>query len=409
MPKIEQKPLIVALTRDNFRGQATEMAMDMGKEFDVNADKLAATLRADVGQRFSEGKPGLIRRPLQGVVLNREAPAFMRVLKSNGEPIELWNNAGSPAAQNWKSNFYTDFFLVNVTMQRAEKAQIVDTFGEPMIYLFGEQPKVLACAGYLMNTYDFPWRAEMLSNWENSMRGTRLVEQDARAYLCWSDNLVEGYPINLRIVQDASDPHRCEFSFLLFVTSYFSLKEIFYLSTGDTMQRAYPLDDRSMREFTDPYAVIDEATQKGVKEVGDIIKSAYNPEAMKELSTLDKLKNIGRAIFNAGFDYITDPMRLADLVKSGDYKAWLGQLGLTGFSAGARAARPADLLGLDYYRNVTVWKLNEDMQRTYQNIFNEKEYTGPVMTASNYLEMSGSSWGTRRGIQKKGDVFIKDQ
>jgi hypothetical protein len=96
----------------------------------------------------------------------------------------------------------------------------VETFGEPYIFFYGEKPRILNVQGLLMNTVDFNWKNEFWKNYENYLRGTKLVELDARIYFYFDDQIVEGYMLDASAQHDAQLPYHVPFQFTLFVTAH---------------------------------------------------------------------------------------------------------------------------------------------------------------------------------------------
>lgn len=125
---------------------------------------------------------------------------------------------GNPLAQAW-----TDWILQSVRESRAEKTQLVETFGDSYLYAFGEKPRILAFQGLLMNTADYNWRGVFWENWDKFFRASRLIEMDARIYISWEDIIVEGYPIQAQAQESASSPNAMSFSFNMYVTNYFNI------------------------------------------------------------------------------------------------------------------------------------------------------------------------------------------
>jgi hypothetical protein len=199
----------------------------------------------------------LVARPISGTKIKARSPASLMVLKRDGTPVPLlsstglpWSMEGGREAQGEKmmgsggwhegvtawgdvasgkkkvSKYYTDFSLVKVEENRAEKLQIAQTFGDDFIFMFGERPRMLSCTGVLVNTRDFEWRSRFWENYEKYLRGTRLVEMDARAYLSWDDVLAEGYILSASALDIAQEPHAIQFSFILLVTSYLNVGSV---------------------------------------------------------------------------------------------------------------------------------------------------------------------------------------
>jgi hypothetical protein len=215
---------------------------------DAFADVLAV-------QKMTERDFTGVRRPYRGIEIKDDTYAVMKVIRSDGSAIPLVDSGGERLPQaggdtragsgtNSSSNnanrapmattfTYSNFIIQNIVDSRQEKSQILETFGDPFIFFFGERPRILQVSGLLMNTRDFNWRTEFWYNYENYLRGTKLVELNARLYLFWDDILVEGYVLGAQAQDNADMPYHIPFSFNLFVTSHTYLGSI-----GDD---AYPI------------------------------------------------------------------------------------------------------------------------------------------------------------------------
>lgn len=121
---------------------------------------------------------------------------------------------------------YANFIIQNIADVRQEKSQILETFGDTFIFFFGERPRILQVSGVLFNTLDFNWRTEFWYNYETTLRGTKLVEQNARLYLYYDDIVVEGYMLGAQAQDISEAPYHIPFSFTLFVTNHTYLSSI---------------------------------------------------------------------------------------------------------------------------------------------------------------------------------------
>lgn len=186
-----------------------------------------------------------VRRPYRGIEIKEDTYSIIKVVKADGTQIGLVDaggdqkpNRGTTSAlsgiagpENNRSAMtttynYSNFIIQQINDIRQEKSQILETFGEPYIFFFGERPRILNVTGLLMNTRDFNWRTEFWYNYENTLRGTKLVEQNARIYLYWDDIVVEGYMLQATARDDADMPYHIPFSFNLFVTNHTYLSKI---------------------------------------------------------------------------------------------------------------------------------------------------------------------------------------
>ena len=170
-----------------------------------------------------------VRRPTRGIVIKEDTFATMRVLLSDGTSLPLVN-AGSRAGQmdgdKMKSTSYSNFLIQQVTEERVEKQQIVETFGEAFIFFFGERPRVLNVQGVLVNTFDFNWEAEWWFNYDNYLRGTKCVENDARVYLTFDETMVSGYIMATSSTKQSQERNYVPFAFQLFVTDYTNISRL---------------------------------------------------------------------------------------------------------------------------------------------------------------------------------------
>ena len=205
-------PAAIVVTPERFSG--------------TNSTTLAAKAKHDV------------RRPTSGITLRDDTFASLRVVSGNGANQRIidagsrlkggvdGSNPDQPLQVRVGDKVYTanetysNFLLQHVQEERQEKVQILETFGEPYIFLFGERPRVLNCQGVLLNTWDFNWEAEWWANYDNFLRGTKCVENDARVYLAFDNTLVGGYILSANAQKQTQERNYVTFQFQLFVTYY---------------------------------------------------------------------------------------------------------------------------------------------------------------------------------------------
>ena len=186
-----------------------------------------------------------IRRPFRGIEIKDDTYATLKVITASGEDIPLVASGGEIAATSGNmttagskipskikstrknaTNSYSNFIIQSISDTRQEKAQFMETFGDTYIFFFGEKPRILTVQGLLFNTLDFNWRTEFWHNYENYLRGTKLVELNARIYLHWDDIVVEGYMLGAKADDVVDLPYHVPFSFDLFVTNHTYLSAI---------------------------------------------------------------------------------------------------------------------------------------------------------------------------------------
>jgi len=177
-----------------------------------------------------------VRRPLRGIEIKEDTYAIIKVIRSDGREIPLVDSGSAVTTHSQSllenaegireippegSTFnYSNFIAQQIVDARQEKQQIVETFGEPYIFFYGEKPRVMQVQGLLMNTLDFNWKNEFWENYETYLRGTRLVELDARVYFYFDDQIVEGYILDAQASHSADFPYHVPFQFTMFVTAH---------------------------------------------------------------------------------------------------------------------------------------------------------------------------------------------
>lgn len=189
------------------------------------------------------GGPGgkHVRRPVRGIQAKEDSFATLRVVAGNGNAIPIID-AGSnrkhkvnPGDKNEDfftvgnkraTDVYSNFFIQGVQEERAEKQQILETFGEPFIFLFGERARMVTFSGILLNTFDFNWEGEWWHNYDQYLRGTKCVENDARIFLSFEETLVTGYIIGSSANKNAQERNWVNFQFTMFVTNYSNFSDL---------------------------------------------------------------------------------------------------------------------------------------------------------------------------------------
>ncbi len=165
-----------------------------------------------------------VRRPVRGIQIKDDTYATLQVRQANGIAIPLFDAASSTNTGKGIRN--SNFLLQSISEQRAEKQQIVLTFGAPYIFFFGEQPRIISVTGILLDTEDFNWRAEWWENYDLYLRGTQNVRNRTRVYLSWNDIVVEGYVMQASASEDSSNRNLVQFQFQMFLTNYQNISSV---------------------------------------------------------------------------------------------------------------------------------------------------------------------------------------
>lgn len=188
-----------------------------------------------------------IRRPLRGIQVKDDTYAVLRVVGPDGNDLPIFDSSSSTVQDGiGRSAYYSNFLIQTIEDQRMEKQNVVETFGEDFIFFFGERPRFLNVSGVLLNTKDFNWLNEWLENYDRYLRGTRMVEMNARLYLYFDDIVVEGYLIASSVNREAATRWMVPFQFQLFVCGYAVLSQVgsvFFQQNAQTQEPALPEGD----------------------------------------------------------------------------------------------------------------------------------------------------------------------
>jgi len=169
-----------------------------------------------------------VRRPVRGLQIKNDTYAQLEVMRADGSSLLLTDGGGKHDQDDGRGGSfrYSNFLLQSVAESREEKSQIVETFGEPYIFFYGERPRIIQCQGTLLNSEDFNWRAEWWENYEKYLRGTKCVQNKTRVLLAWDDIVVQGYFLSASASESSEAPLLVSFSFQLFLTAYENISKI---------------------------------------------------------------------------------------------------------------------------------------------------------------------------------------
>lgn len=184
-------------------------------ESDLALDPSNSSVMGDAAFTTRSNMPGqqeLVRRPTRGIQLKKETFATMSVTAD----VALKN---SSAPDNTEVNFTSNFLLQSVQEQRTEKFQAITTFGAAFGFFFGEQPRMVSFSAILLNTADFQWEAEWWENYDQYLRGTRLVDRGARVVLTYEDVVLEGYLVQAATQKGEPNIWAVGLSFTMWVTN----------------------------------------------------------------------------------------------------------------------------------------------------------------------------------------------
>lgn len=148
-----------------------------------------ATTRFADYYREGNGADGTLPRTFIPKELStKDGPASMRVYGKNAKTENKFRDL-VPA--------YTKFIIDSVQEAHAERSQIVETFGDFYVFMFGERPPVYNFSGTLVNAKNASWVEDFMFMYESYLRGTRCVEENAVLILTYGGRQIEGLLLNV--------------------------------------------------------------------------------------------------------------------------------------------------------------------------------------------------------------------
>lgn len=169
--------------------------------------KLAAELNTDLPHR----------RPLNGLEIYEDTYATLSVTRPNGRPVNLKHTAVGD--ESLEDSYTSSFIVQSISESREEKQQLVPTFGDDYAYYYGQRPRMITVNAILPHAENFQWNQEFWTNYENTLRGTRLVDKDARVYLYVDRQVYEGYMVSADTTRSADNQHIVQLRFTMHVTA----------------------------------------------------------------------------------------------------------------------------------------------------------------------------------------------
>lgn len=190
---------------------ATSGSTDLAQKTDVSVVQgyVAPPVIKDGGATNADfyryGLPGFIQH---GVIDDfDDKPASIRVLqrRPSGEDKDL-------------IPVFTKFILESAREAHVEKAQIVETFGDWYVFFFGERPSTYSFSGTLINSKTNNWLQDFMFYYNNYLRGTKCVENQARILLTYGGRQIEGFILNAQTQTQAANEKGVPFSFDVLIT-----------------------------------------------------------------------------------------------------------------------------------------------------------------------------------------------
>lgn len=118
---------------------------------------------------------------------------------------------------------YSKFIIEGVSENRTERSQIVETFGDFYVFMFGERPSVMNFNCQLLNGANINWLHDFMFMYDAYLRGTRCVEQNASCIVTYGGKQVSGLILNVSAQINAAveGAVAMSFSLVVFERNYF--------------------------------------------------------------------------------------------------------------------------------------------------------------------------------------------
>jgi len=145
---------------------------------------------------------------------------------------------GQPSDTNKTSDLipaYTKFILESVQESHTERSQIVETFGDFYVFMFGERPPVYNFTGQLVNSKNTNWVTDFMYMYNEFLRGTRCVERNAKILLTYGGRQIEGLMLNTSTQTNAAVEGAVSFGFsvVVFERKYYNFSQDMGYFTSD--------------------------------------------------------------------------------------------------------------------------------------------------------------------------------
>ena len=130
------------------------------------------------------------------------------------------------------------FLLEQINEQDMERTALMETFGDPYLYLFGSRARVWSYGGTLFDTKGLDWLNEWRAAYQKWVKGSASTKLKARAMLVYEDVAREGVIVTSNIGKSAQAPGMATLAFQMFV-----IKEHYIEGIPKSLQDGIPKKD----------------------------------------------------------------------------------------------------------------------------------------------------------------------
>jgi hypothetical protein len=158
-----------------------------------------------------------VRRPTNGVSIKKDTYGCIMY---NGSVL----NTSAPGNQ---SSYDYNLLIQSFSMNRQEKSQVIETFGDHYVYMFGERAPTATISAYLLDTETFEWFQQFDINYQNAYRGTQLALSKNPINIVTSELNLVGYIDSVQYSQSATqDPYMVSVNIVMILERIEHLSDI---------------------------------------------------------------------------------------------------------------------------------------------------------------------------------------
>ncbi len=185
----------------------------------------------------------------------------------------------------------TNILILSIQKSSADTMISIQTFDGAMPF-FGEPAhRVFSIKAALLNAKEYDWAREWQWNWDNYLKGSTTLENDARFFMLYDAWLIGGHILGYSGMESSNSPYLEQMIFQVFVTDYIPLPELQVISISETEKAERwrnkgnyieTLPDKSKgQRYRRPGMTLDEA-MADFRETNKTTEWGTNPVAKKE-------------------------------------------------------------------------------------------------------------------------------
>lgn len=158
-----------------------------------------------------------VRRPMRGLQIREPTYSYIRIVDRFGKSFPLMDSGA--VADLPKAHAVSNYLLQQLVLTRAERFQVIPTFGDNYVFVYGEQPIQASIVGSLIEAANFTWTTEFWQNYDSLLRASKLADRQARMYLYAKGMIIEGICVGFNNTHIADQPHLVPFNLNVLVTN----------------------------------------------------------------------------------------------------------------------------------------------------------------------------------------------